>query len=146
MLGPHPEGDEMEKEFLNPDTIASFPKMFTQVVKTTAGGVTTIHVSGQVAIDPDGQLVGKGDYGAQAERAYENLRLALEAAGAAPSDVVKMNTYVVDLKPELSRAIGMARAKFLDAPIPPASTMVGVTSLVLPDFLIEAEAVAIIEA
>lgn len=136
----------MEKEFLNPDTIASFPKMFTQVVKTTSGGVASIHVSGQVAIDSQGQLVGKGDYGAQAERAYENLRLALEAAGATAADVVKLNTYVVDLKPEHGRAIGMARAKFLDAPTPPASTMVGVTSLVLPDFLIEAEAVAIIEA
>jgi enamine deaminase RidA (YjgF/YER057c/UK114 family) len=136
----------MEKEFLNPESIASFPKMFTQVVKTTAGGTSTIHVSGQVAIDREGQLVGKGDYGAQAERAYENLRLALEAAGASPADIVKLNTYVVNLSPEHSRAIGMARAKFLDAPTPSASTMVGVTSLVLPDFLIEAEAVAIIEA
>jgi len=135
----------MPKEFLNPETIASFPKMFTQVVKTRAGGVSTIHVSGQVAIDREGQLVGKGDYGAQAERAYENLRLALEAAGATVADVVKLNTYVVNLAPEHSRSIGMARAKFIDAPTPPASTMVGVTSLVLPDFLIEAEAVAIVE-
>ena len=135
----------MQKEFLNPDTIASFPKAFTQVVKTTANGVSTIHVSGQVAIDPDGQLVGKGDYGAQAERAYENLRLALEGAGATPADVVKLNTYVVNLSPEHGRPIGKAQAAQLPTDVPPASTMVGVTSLVLPDFLIEAEAVAIIE-
>ena len=72
----------MDKQFINPDTLASFPRMFTQVVKTRGTDVTTIHVSGQVAIDEKGQLVGKGDLAAQAERVYANLRLALEAAGA----------------------------------------------------------------
>ena len=54
---------------------------------------------------------------------------------------MKLNTYVVNLAPEHGRPIGKAQAKQLDVPVPPASTMVGVTSLVLPGFLIEAEAV-----
>ena len=135
----------MEKQFINPDTLAAFPRMFTQVVRTQGANLTTIHISGQVALDAEGQLVGKGDLGLQAERVYENLRLALEAVGASPSDVVKLNTYVVNLKPEDSRTVGRARKKCFDSDSLPASTMVGVTSLVLPDFLLEAEAVAIIE-
>lgn len=135
----------MDKQFINPDTLASFPRMFTQVVKTRGADLTTIHISGQVAIDAEGQLVGKGDLSAQAERVYENLRLALEAAGARPSDVVKLNTYVVNLKPEDSRTIGLARKKCFDTEPLPASTLVGVTALVLADFLLEAEAVAIVD-
>jgi enamine deaminase RidA (YjgF/YER057c/UK114 family) len=135
----------MAKEFIHPEKLANFPKLFTQVVSVDVGAAKTVYVSGQVAIDPEGNLVGKGDLAAQADRVFQNLALALEAAGARPEDTVKLNTYVVNMKPEDGRTVGLARRKWFSQEDLPASTMVGVQSLVMPDFLLEAEAVAVVE-
>jgi len=135
----------MAKEFIHPEKLANFPKLFTQVVAVEAGGAKTVYVSGQVAIDKDGNLVGKGDLGAQADQVFQNLALALEAAGARPEDLVKLNTYIVGMKPEDGRTVGLARKKWFSQENVPASTMVGVQSLVMPDFLLEAEAIAVVE-
>ena len=92
-------------------------------------------------------MVGKGDVGAQAEQVYANLAVALSAAGASLRDVFKVVTYVVNLTPEKASAIRAVRLKYLGegavSITPPASTMVGVTSLVNPDLLIEIEVIAI---
>jgi enamine deaminase RidA (YjgF/YER057c/UK114 family) len=104
-----------------------------------------VHVSGQVAFSATGELVGKGDLSAQAEQVYLNLGHALAAAGARFSDVFKIVTYVVDLRPGKVAAVRAVRSKYFgDGPFP-ASTMVGVTSLVDPDLLIEVEAIAAID-
>lgn len=134
----------MKKAFIHPEKLANFPKLFTQVVTVESGGTKTVYVSGQVAIDRDGKVVGKGDLAAQAEQVFENLALALESAGARPEDVVKLNTYVVNMKPEDARTVGIARKKRFGQKDQPASTMVGVQSLVMPDLLLEAEAVAVV--
>jgi enamine deaminase RidA (YjgF/YER057c/UK114 family) len=134
----------MERKFIHPEKLANFPKLFTQVVAVEGAGARTVYVSGQVAIDREGNLVGKGDLAAQAEQVFENLALALEAAGARPEDVVKLNTYVVNMKPEDGRTVGLARRKRFSQKDLPASTMVGVQSLVMPDFLLEAEVVAVV--
>jgi enamine deaminase RidA (YjgF/YER057c/UK114 family) len=134
----------MEKKFVHPEKLANFPKLFTQVVTVQSGETKTVYISGQVAIDREGKVVGKGDLGAQAAQVFENLSLALESAGARPEDIVKLNTYVVNMKPEDGRTIGQARKKWFNQENLPASTMVGVVSLVAPDFLLEVEAIAVI--
>lgn len=134
----------MEKKFIHPEKIANFPKRFTQVVTVKSGDTKTVYISGQVAIDREGKVAGKGDLGAQAKQAFENVSLALESAGAKPEDVVKLNIYVVNMKPEDAKTVGLARQKCFTQENLPASTMVGVVSLLTPDFLIEVEAIAVV--
>ena len=132
----------MPKQFFNPPALN--PRNgFTHVVAATGG--TTVHVSGQVSVDARGEVVGKGDFRAQVERTFENLKAALAAAGATFRDVVKVTYFVVGLKPEHVPVVRETRAKYLDAQNPPASTLVGVAALVVPDWLIEIEVVAIVE-
>lgn len=132
----------MEKKFINPPTLST-PRGYSQIV--TVQGGKTIFIAGQVATDAKGEVVGKGDLGIQAKQAYGNLKTALEAAGAKPSDVVKMNTYIVNLKSQDLYAIRDARAGIYPQENPPASTLVGVTALAREDFLIEVEAVAVVD-
>jgi len=109
-----------------------------------ASGARTIYISGQVAMDSQGNLVGAGDLGAQTEQVMRNLGLALAGAGASFADVVKITTYVVDYKPEYRTIISKARTPFFAGREPPASTLVGVSALALPGWLIEIEAVAVV--
>lgn len=127
--------------FFNPPGLANLGT-FSQVAVATGG--RTIHVSGQLAWDETARLVGVGDLRAQAMRVFENLGLALKAAGASFRDVVKFTIYVVDLEPDDRAAISEVRNRFIDPARPPASTMVGVSALVVPEARIEIEAVAVI--
>lgn len=132
----------MKVEFLNPPQLC--PTFgWTHVVGATGG--KTIYVSGQVAVDERGQVVGRGDLGAQTEQAFHNVALALEAAGATFRDVVKTSLFVVGLKPEHVPVIREVRGRYVAADRPPASTLVGVSALVGPDWLIEIEAMAVID-
>jgi enamine deaminase RidA (YjgF/YER057c/UK114 family) len=115
---------------------------WTQVVTSTGG--KTIHVSGQVSVDERGQLVGKGDLKAQAEQTFANLEVALKSAAASFRDVVKMNLYVVNLKPEQVPTLREVRARYINRENPPASTLVGVSALVGADWLIEIEVIAVV--
>jgi len=132
----------MEKKFTNPSDIHT-PRGYTHVVTVEGGKLAFI--SGQVAIDQSGNLVGKGDLRAQAQKASENLVAALRAIGATPADIVKMNTYIVNYKPEDYRAIREVRAAIFTGDNPPASTLVGVQALAIEGLLIEIEAVAAIK-
>jgi enamine deaminase RidA (YjgF/YER057c/UK114 family) len=134
---------EMQPEFLNPPSLCP-THGWTHVV-CVAGG-RTIHVSGQVAVDARGEVVGRGDLSAQAEQAFKNLEGALAAAGAGFHDVVKMNLYVVGLRPEHVPLIRAVRSRYVHAEHPPASTLVGVSALVGPDWLIEIDVTAVVEA
>jgi len=129
-----------EIEHIRPDGLANNPA-YTQVV--AARGRRMIHISGQVATDADGNTVGGEDLEAQTEQVMRNLGVALEAAGVGFDDVVKMTTYVVGYRPEHRAPISRVRARHLPADHPPASTLVGVTALASPEWLIEIEAVAI---
>jgi enamine deaminase RidA (YjgF/YER057c/UK114 family) len=97
-----------------------------------------------VAWDAKGEIVGKGDFRAQVTKALENLELALSAAGATMEDLIKVNYYVVNLKPDQVPIIREVRSKYFSAEHPPASTLVGVTALAREDFMIEIEAVAVV--
>jgi enamine deaminase RidA (YjgF/YER057c/UK114 family) len=116
---------------------------FSQVV--AASGNRTIYTAGQVSIDERGALVGADDLAAQAAQAMRNVGLALAAAGASYADIVKITTYVVNYRPEHRAVIGKARAPFFAGGTPPASTLVGVAALALPEWLVEIEAIAVVE-
>jgi len=110
-----------------------------------ATGRRTIYTAGQVAIDEHGALVGSGDLAAQTAQAMRNVGRALAAAGATYADIVKLTTYVVNYQPEQRAVIGQARAPFFAGATPPASTLVGVAALALPGWLVEIEAVAVVD-
>lgn len=116
---------------------------FSQVV--VASGARTIYTAGQVSVDERGALVGAGDLAAQTTQAMHNVGLALAAAGATYADIVKITTYVVNYRPEYRTVIGTARAPFFAGKTPPSSTLVGVSALALPEWLVEIEAVAVID-
>ncbi|MCW3992874.1 MAG: RidA family protein [Candidatus Bathyarchaeota archaeon] len=132
----------MEKEYINPEGIAS-PAGYTHVVKGTDPG-SLIFVSGQVALDSERNVVGRGDIERQLKQVFTNLRTALASAGATFNDVVKLNTYMVDIASGID-AYRKVRAEFLGDAKPPASTLVEIKRLASPDFLVEIEAVAALE-
>jgi reactive intermediate/imine deaminase len=98
-------------------------------------------VSGQVALDESGQIVGPGDALAQARQVFENLRRCLAAADATFADVVKFTVYVTDLA--TITAVRAVRDEYIDTARPPASSAVQVAGLVLPDLLLEIDALAV---
>ncbi len=116
---------------------------YTHVVATSGG--QTVYISGQVATGPDGAVVGVGDLGAQATQVMHNLQAALASVGATFADVVKITTFVVGYRPEHRAVITAARSSFFPAGEPPASTLLGVQALAAPEWLIEIEAVAVID-
>jgi enamine deaminase RidA (YjgF/YER057c/UK114 family) len=132
----------MEKGFLNPTGVAISPA-YTHAVAVRGG--KTVFISGQVAIDEKGEIVGRGDLRRQATKVFENLKLALAAAGAGFEDVVKTTYYVVGYRPEQLAVIREVRSKYLSQARPPASTLVGVEALFQDGVLIEVEAVAVVE-
>ena len=131
----------MPSEFLNPPSLCQ-THGWTHIV--TTAGAKTIHISGQTAVNAAGEVIGKGDLKKQAEQTFENLQQALAAAGASWRDVVVTRLYVVNLKPEHVPVIRQVRSRYVSAGHPPASTLVGVSALVSPDWLIEIEATAVI--
>ena len=132
----------MERKFINPQGMRR-PGAYSPVV-TVMGG-RTIYISGQVPIDEQGNLVGGADLKAQTEQVFRNLGLALKGAGATFADVIKINTYVVNYRPEHRALMHEIRTRHLSKDTPPASTMVGVAALAVAEYLIEIEAVAVVE-
>ena len=133
----------MSKEIFSPATLPP-PTGYSHVAKVNRG--TLVYIAGQVSADASGKLVGEGNFEAQVEQVFKNLKLALEAAGATMADIVKLNTYLVaevsqDDLPKM-RAI---RDRYLNKEKPPASTLVVVSRLARPGWLIEIEAVAAID-
>jgi 2-iminobutanoate/2-iminopropanoate deaminase len=112
--------------------------LYSHVV--VAEGKRLIFVAGQLARDREGNVVGKGDMRAQMRQVGENIKAALEAAGASLGDLVKTTTYVTDIE-EFFRHVDV-RMEYLGAALP-TSTTVEVRRLAHPDFLVEVEAMAI---
>ena len=134
----------MARTHINPESV--FPSLgygFSQAV--LASGRRTLYVSGQTAWDADQRIVGGRDLGAQARQAFTNVRRVVEAAGGTLDDVVCLRIYVVDYRPEHAEAVGSALRECFAGSTRPASTWLGVSSLARPEFLIEIEAVAVME-
>ena len=101
----------------------------------------TIYMAAQAPVDQEMKLVGKGDIVKQTEQVYENIKRVLEAAGATTADIVKVTYYLKDL--DDMEKTGPVFAKYFQKPYPPA-TALQVIRFPEPDFLIEVDAIAVI--
>ena len=115
--------------------------LYSQVMVVEVGGCRQIFVAGQTPRDRNGQCVGKGDMRAQIEQVGENIKAALEAAGATLADIVKTTTYVTDMD-EYFKHQDMRMRYFADAL--PTSTTVQVVRLSRPEFMVEIEVMAVV--
>lgn len=127
----------MQRSVIRTHECAPTPPFFSQAVKVG----DMIFVSGQLARDRDGQVVGKGDMAAQTRQVIENIRAILREAGAELRHVVKLTAFMTDMA-RAKEAWAVREAYFRDHP--PASTGVEVSRLTHPDFLIEIEAIAVV--
>jgi enamine deaminase RidA (YjgF/YER057c/UK114 family) len=128
------------KTSINPDGMSPPVGPYAHVVTAPPGG-RLVFCAGAVAFDREGEVVGKGDIVAQTRQVMENLRLALDAAGATFGDVVKVTNYVTDAS-QWQKVLPV-RAEYLPEPFP-ASTFVEVRALMFPELEIEIEAVAVV--
>jgi enamine deaminase RidA (YjgF/YER057c/UK114 family) len=113
--------------------------LYSQVVSVESARM--IYVSGQIARDSEGKVIGKGNMRAQIEKVAENVERCLKAAGAGMQDIVKMIAYVTDID-EYSKHVDL-RARYFGAAAP-ASATVEVRKLAGPDYMVEIEVVAAI--
>jgi enamine deaminase RidA (YjgF/YER057c/UK114 family) len=133
----------MSKEIFSPATLLP-PAGYSHVAKVSGG--TLVYIAGQVSSDASGKLVGEGDFETQVEQVFKNLNLAVEAAGATMADIVKMNTYLVaEVSQDDVAKLRAIRERHLNTATPPASTLVVVSRLARPGWLVEIEAVAAID-
>jgi enamine deaminase RidA (YjgF/YER057c/UK114 family) len=130
----------MSNQYINPEGIAP-PTGYTHLVATDAR--KTIYISGQIGVDAQGQV--QDGLRAQTIQVFENLKTALARVGATFDDVVKVTYLIVNYKPEDRALIREIRAQYVNAQHPPASTLIGVQALALPELLIEVEAIAALE-
>ena len=132
----------MTKEHVNPASL--FPSVehgFSQVV--IASGAKTVFISGQTAWDANKQIVGRS-LSEQARQALRNVKTAVEAAGGNLADIVVLRIYIVHTAAQNVAEVGSALRDMFTTN-PPTSTGIGVSSLAVPDFLIEIEATAVLE-
>jgi enamine deaminase RidA (YjgF/YER057c/UK114 family) len=138
---PNSAGTAGSVRYIDPDSLNKNPA-FTNVV-VVEGNVKTVHIGGQDALNASGEIVGKGDIVAQIEQILGNLRTALAAGGAEPEHIIKWNIYVVEGQP-LQGAFAAFQNVWPQTPNPPAITLVFVSGLAHPDFLVEMDAVAVV--
>ncbi len=127
-------------QYLNPATMAT-PVGYSHLAKVRGGSL--VFISGQVALDASGAVVGPGDYVLQAEQTFRNLGLALQAAGGTFQSLVKLTIYVLDIRglPEIREV----RDRYVDPAHPPASTALQVGRFYRSELLLEVEAVASVD-
>lgn len=131
----------MKKNFLNPANMASPPSKYSHGVKVETGSGTIIFISGQIARDKEGNIVGAGDIAAQTEFIFKEIETILEEGGALLSDVVKTTIFVTDM--EQYPKVAKVRNRYFRTD-PPTSTLVEVSRLVKEECMIEVEAIAVI--
>ena len=125
---------------INPPELGT-PPGYSQVVEVTASRI--IFIAGQTALDRDGSLIGKNDFAVQAEQVFRNLGFALQASGCTASNLVKLTVFLTDM--DNLTSYREARNRFFASVTPPAApavTLVEVSKLYGPDFMIEIEAIA----
>ena len=127
------------RTFVAPAGLLSSPAFNHAVLK--AG--RPVHIAGQLAIAEDGSVVGEGDIDAQCERVWAQVRAVVEAAGGSMADLVKITTYIVD--PDHVQPVLAARMRQFPPDEVPASALLVVKALARPEFLVEIEAVALVE-
>jgi len=127
----------------NPETMAKPTSGYSQVAEVRGG--TLVYIAGQVAIDRAGNLVGKDDFRVQVQQVFENLKAAVEASGGDFHDVIKLNYYCAEaVDASQVPAMREIRGKYVNTANPTVSTFVVVKRLVRPEWLIEVDAVAVV--
>ncbi|KQO04270.1 RidA family protein [Paenibacillus sp. Leaf72] len=129
---------------INPDTLTSIvTSLISQIVVAPVSQLAFI--SGQVALNEKGELIGEGDYGLQAKQVFTNVKLALEAIATGPENIVQMKIHVVNHKPELVDSIFRAGFEVFGDQWPlTASTFIGVQALGFEEWLVEVDAIVAI--
>ena len=134
----------MDKLTINPpELFDSLQYGFSQIV--VSSGRQTIYLSGQVAWGANEAIVGTGDLEAQTHQTFKNIGTALKLAGANMDNVVSMRIYIVAEQMVHNSCVSAALKAWFSAETAPATTWIGVHSLANPDFLIEIEAIAVID-
>lgn len=131
----------MALEIIQPEGLDN-PRTYSHVVAAT--GSRLVFVAGQMSDDPEGNLVHAGDLAAQARQVFANLGRALAAGGARPEQVAKITIYVVGHRPEYLPVIEAAR-RTLFGDHKPTDTLLGVQTLAAPGYLIEVDAIAVVD-
>ena len=124
---------------LSPKSIPDPRPRYTQGI--LAEGKRLLFIAGQTGVDAGNNVVGKGDVAAQTEQVLQNMKAVLDEAGASFADIVKITTYITD--PRFRDGLNPARLKYF-GDNPPASTLVVVSGLADPDYLVEIEAIAVL--
>ena len=131
----------MEKTVVQADSVSRPMGPYTQGIRVR--GDTLLFISGQVPEDENGEVVGLGDFRAQAVRVMENLKAMLEAGGATLDDVVKITVFLTDI--EQYSIVSEVRRNYFREPYP-TSKLVEVQRLVRPEWMLEIEAMAVLGA
>src|SRR5215212_7599194 len=131
--------NDSDTRFLNPSAVHQ-PVGYSHIAETRGG--RKIYISGQVALDPAGNLVGPNDLQAQAAQIFKNLEAALAAVGASFDHIVKFTYFLLDISQ--IAAVRAVRDQYINTQRPPASSAVEVRRLFRDDVLIEVEAIAVI--
>ena len=127
-----------KQEYLSPDGLAK-SRGYSQVVKVG----NTVYIAGQVSISPDGNVVGKGDAEAQVRQVWRNLEAAARAAGGSRQHIVKTTTYVTSI--DYAGAVRKVRDELFQSGNPPTSTLLVISALASPDYMVEIEAIAVVD-
>jgi 2-iminobutanoate/2-iminopropanoate deaminase len=129
-------------ERINPsDVYEPYENVYTQVIRST--GRVQVDVAGTVCLAPGRRFVGEGDMTAQVRQVFENLRKSFDAAGATVDDIVRVNIFTTDVDAYLRYGTPEALKFYGDNR--PVSTLVGVTRLADPRYLVEIEATALLD-
>jgi enamine deaminase RidA (YjgF/YER057c/UK114 family) len=126
------------QQHINPDSL-SRSRGYSQVVKVG----NTIYIAGQVSAGADGNVVGKGDPEAQVRQVWRNVEAAVKAAGGTLQHVMKTTTYVTNI--QYGAAVRKVREEVFQSSNPPTSTLLVVAGLASPDYLVEIEAIAVVD-
>jgi 2-iminobutanoate/2-iminopropanoate deaminase len=128
-------------QFINPAGLA-VPKGYSHVAKIDVGNSWMLIISGQVALDSSGMLIGKDNLVQQTEQVFKNIQTAVIQCGGTMEHIVKLGYFMLDVKQV--QEVREVRNKFINVQQPPASTLVQVNKLFREDILIEVEATAVI--
>ncbi len=128
-------------KLINPSSLST-PRGYSHVAEINLGNCTMLIISGQVALDEKGNLVGKDDMAKQAEQVFKNIKNCVTNSGGTMDNIVKLSYFTLDVSQ--IQKVRDVRDKFINTTKPPASTLVQVSKLFREDILIEIEATAII--
>lgn len=131
----------MTKRQIRTDSVREPMGHFSQAIEIDAAG-KLVFISGMTARRADGTIAGIGDIEGQTRQVCENIKAAVEAAGGTMDDICRVDVYVRNI--EHFEKIHRVRREYFKSP-PPASTMVEVTKMVSPDYLIEINAIAVVQ-